>query len=103
MRRLVAFSSLFKLQQLLIFYSWRKRQTFYIRKFVHLALVGQLAVNALASFFFLYVSMNNYPGGVAVMQLHKIKNPIDPIRVHIDVYNAQTGISRFLHMNEEWE
>lgn len=63
----------------------------------------QLIVNILATSFFLYVSMNNYPGGEAMMKLHQIKSDSDPLRVHIDVYNAQTGISRFLHLNEKWE
>lgn len=66
---------------------------------VLLAALG-VAVCAIASVFFLYVSSLNYPGGYAFDALHKIDMSshglgAPPLKVHIDNPAAISGVSRF--------
>ncbi|XP_046401433.1 dol-P-Man:Man(7)GlcNAc(2)-PP-Dol alpha-1,6-mannosyltransferase [Ischnura elegans] len=48
----------------------------------------------------------NYPGGTALAHLHRIESDIPPGSpmpyVHVDVYSAQTGVSRFLEWKPGW-
>ena len=37
-----------------------------------------------------------------MMKLHQMEDPNIHVNLHIDVYSAQTGVSRFLHMNSQW-
>ena len=37
-----------------------------------------------------------------MMKLHQMEDPNLHVNLHIDVYSAQTGVSRFLHMNSKW-
>ncbi|KAG0142628.1 hypothetical protein CROQUDRAFT_662343 [Cronartium quercuum f. sp. fusiforme G11] len=50
-----------------------------------------------------YVSMNNYPGGKALHDLHKLTKlqNLNGIKVYIDDLSAQTGASRFLQLNDK--
>merc|ERR1711976_783576 len=73
-----------------------------MRRLFALIAVGHLLANALFSIFMLYISSHNYPGGTAMMKLHQLENPQTRVNLHIDVYSAQTGVSRFLHMNSKW-
>ena len=45
-------------------------------------------------------------GGECLWQLHRLGEDVQHSRdvhtIHIDGYNAQTGVSRFLHQNERW-
>uniref|UniRef100_A0A914HEA8 Mannosyltransferase n=1 Tax=Globodera rostochiensis TaxID=31243 RepID=A0A914HEA8_GLORO len=54
---------------------------------------------------FVYASAQNYPGGLALVRLqhqHRfLRNK--HITVHIDTFCAETGISRFLHLYDDWE
>ena len=72
------------------------------RKLASLIAVGHLLTNILWSVFMLYISSHNYPGGTAMMKLHQMEDPNLHVNLHIDVYSAQTGVSRFLHMNSKW-
>ncbi len=71
---------------------------------------------------FSYVSSLNYPGGVALVSLHQYATPAfvrgpsgllrgqkwnvcssdEPLRVHIDVLPAMTGVSRFGELEACW-
>ncbi|KAF7635659.1 hypothetical protein Mgra_00004902 [Meloidogyne graminicola] len=54
---------------------------------------------------FVNVSTRNYPGGDSLLELQfQTRNLSNkPIRVHIDNYSAQTGISRFVQLYDAWE
>jgi len=53
--------------------------------------------------FLLCVASFNYPGGLAIVRLHRLeRGSIEPIHVHIDVLTAQTGVSRFTQTNASW-
>ena len=81
--------------------SAKKKQTFF-RKLFALGAVLHIVANVIFSSMMLYISSNNYPGGVAMMELHRLESPDTKVNLHIDVFSAQTGVSRFLQMNELW-
>eukprot|EP01102_Stenamoeba_stenopodia_P007552 TRINITY_DN2117_c0_g3_i3.p1 TRINITY_DN2117_c0_g3~~TRINITY_DN2117_c0_g3_i3.p1 ORF type:complete len:362 (+),score=37.61 TRINITY_DN2117_c0_g3_i3:116-1201(+) len=67
-------------------------------RLLFLGAVGLLALSALVSAFSLLVSSHNYPGGYALKALHNIEDAQhtkDTYNVHIDVFSAMTGVSRF--------
>jgi alpha-1,6-mannosyltransferase len=68
-----------------------------ISKFFTLAL---LVTQTLATVFKVYISMKNYPGGVAILDAQKLLQ--GPARLHIDFFAAQNGVSRFTELNNNW-
>lgn len=74
-----------------------------ILSLVALTTVLHLLGNIIATCFFLYISHHNYPGGVAIMNIHNAKLSSQDIRLHIDVASAQTGVSRFTQMYPNWQ
>ncbi|RUP52373.1 Alg9-like mannosyltransferase family-domain-containing protein [Jimgerdemannia flammicorona] len=68
-----------------------------------LALVGLgLLASFAASTVMAWVSSYNYPGGHALRRLHELRWETEDIRVHMDVYTAMTGASRFGEVKGRW-
>ncbi|GIY92510.1 dol-P-Man:Man(7)GlcNAc(2)-PP-Dol alpha-1,6-mannosyltransferase [Caerostris extrusa] len=65
--------------------------------------VLQLLVNVCATVIILSISSHNYPGGVAMIKLHEIESEAKDLNIHIDVYSAQTGVSRFTELHSNWK
>ncbi|XP_070157734.1 dol-P-Man:Man(7)GlcNAc(2)-PP-Dol alpha-1,6-mannosyltransferase [Polyergus mexicanus] len=82
---------------------WENRAKTKWNGFLALVILSHVALNIVFSTFLLYVANFNYPGGVAITRLHRLeKNSIEPVHVHIDVFTAQTGVSRFAQTNTSW-
>lgn len=81
---------------------WRNQGKSTLRKLLSLGVFGLLIVNAVATCLFLDVSHLNYPGGNAMAVLHELEQHRNDVNVHIDVYTAQTGVSRFTQLRDSW-
>jgi len=66
---------------------------------VVLSLLANLAFTSVMTF----VSSINYPGGHALVNLHYLEKGNENVRVHMDIASCQTGITRFLEANDNWE
>ncbi|CAB4068509.1 ALG12 [Lepeophtheirus salmonis] len=63
---------------------------------------GHLLLNSGFTLAMSYISKQNYPGGVAMSQLHDlIPSHRTDINVYINNLAAQTGVSRFTQINED--
>jgi alpha-1,6-mannosyltransferase len=68
----------------------------YLIKFAFVChLIGNFAISC----GMVYVSRLNYPGAFALFRLHEIVPNDSEVRVHIDDFSAQSGVTRFLEMN----
>nr|SVE73502.1 EOG090X04MD [Daphnia atkinsoni] len=81
---------------------WENRTKGKWRALLALVAIGHLVANLVLTSFLLMVSRANYPGGEALFLLHKIESPESNVTVHIDVLAAQTGISRFGQLYDNW-
>ncbi|KAG8233710.1 hypothetical protein J437_LFUL013830 [Ladona fulva] len=85
---------------------WQNREKSGIHSLLAAGAACHLLANAAFSAMLLGMAGCNYPGGVALQRLHRIENDIpagSPMpNVHIDVYSAQTGVSRFLEWKPGW-
>ncbi|XP_033105579.1 dol-P-Man:Man(7)GlcNAc(2)-PP-Dol alpha-1,6-mannosyltransferase-like isoform X2 [Anneissia japonica] len=82
------------------FFNNRKKSI--LMTLMSLAIVGHFVVNIAMTSGFLYLSYHNYPGGDAINRLHQLIPKEENIHVHIDVATAQTGVSRFTQLNDNW-
>ena len=65
--------------------------------------VGGLLSNVMLSNILLYISTLNYPGGLAFARLHShVANSSTSVSVHICNLAAQTGVSRFGELRNDW-
>ena len=71
-------------------------------KLAALSAAGHLLANGALTSFLLLVSQANYPGGSALAQLHALRPASANVTVHIDVLAAQTGVSRFIQLHDNW-
>lgn len=81
---------------------WENRTKGKWRTLLALAAIGHLVANLVLTSFLLMVSRANYPGGEALSLLHKMESYESNVTVHIDVLAAQTGISRFGQLHDNW-
>lgn len=82
---------------------WKKRGKNFLWALASVGLIFHLVLNAVISTAFLIVASKNYPGGNALLKLHQLEHFSSPVNVHIDVYSAQTGVSRFLELSPMWK
>jgi alpha-1,6-mannosyltransferase len=82
---------------------WKNRGKGFIQALLSVGLIFHIVLNGVLSTGFLIVSTKNYPGGNALLALHSWESTNSPVNVHIDVYSAQTGVSRFLELSPHWK
>ncbi|XP_026760669.1 dol-P-Man:Man(7)GlcNAc(2)-PP-Dol alpha-1,6-mannosyltransferase [Galleria mellonella] len=58
--------------------------------------------NVLMTLALTLVAMSNYPGGVAITRFHKIMKNEPFVHLHISNLAAQTGVTRFTQLNDNW-
>ncbi|CAF2861306.1 unnamed protein product [Rotaria sp. Silwood2] len=75
-------------------YQMRKRWSIILKLFV----LSLLTINFVQTSVSLSASHYNYPGANALLKLHTYRKYQPTATVHIDVYSAENGISRFLEM-----
>ncbi|KZO90713.1 glycosyltransferase family 22 protein [Calocera viscosa TUFC12733] len=66
-----------------------------------LAVVGLVLGSILATMLLTYLSSVNYPGGSAMLALHRALPEVSKVHVHIDNLAAQTGASLFTQLHGE--
>ena len=84
------------------------------RKTLYFGAVMHILLNSCYSMGMLYISSQNYPGGDAILKIHQLENDnVDNsitstsssdtiVNLHICNYAAQTGVSRFTQLNDNW-
>ncbi|KAM3962559.1 LOW QUALITY PROTEIN: alg12 alpha-1,6-mannosyltransferase [Aphomia sociella] len=58
--------------------------------------------NVLMTLALTLVAMSNYPGGVAITRFHKLLKNEPFVHVHISNLAAQTGVTRFTQIHDNW-
>jgi len=81
---------------------WTNWNKSVFNKLLVLGIVAHLILNMFCSAGLLYISRQNYPGGQAMHNLHLLEDSNSPVKVHLDVFACQTGVSRFTQINSGW-
>ncbi|KAG5887694.1 hypothetical protein JTB14_002015 [Gonioctena quinquepunctata] len=81
---------------------WENRNKTPLYHLLSMGVAGHLALNVIFTLFLLSISSTNYPGGTAISHLHRLARDDPNVRVHISNLAAQTGVSRFTQINNNW-
>jgi len=74
---------------------WKARGKNFYRALVAVGVMSLVVFNATVSTAMLVVSSKNYPGGSALYKMQQLEDCTSShVNVHIDVFSAQTGVSR---------
>jgi alpha-1,6-mannosyltransferase len=81
---------------------WNRRRKSILYQSLNLLLIGSVTASFILSSIELTISHMNYPGGEAMIQLHRItENSTQPMLVYADNLACQTGVTRFLESRKE--
>lgn len=83
-------------------FSWNSKNKSSRRILLRVAVLSHLLINFAFSMLLLKIASYNYPGGTAIFKLHSLEKHRTDVRVHIDVLSAQTGVSRFTQLHDQW-
>lgn len=81
---------------------WENREKLFMYYILSCAAISHLAVNLMFTLFLLSISGINYPGGTAILHLHRLAKNESYVNVHIANLACQTGVSRFTQINPNW-
>jgi len=84
--------------------SWSDKKRSWLHRLMAYGFAAHLVANLMVTGVFLYASGQNYPGGDALAYLQRMHrfDENKPRSVHVDVFCAQSGVSRFLHLYDAW-
>lgn len=82
---------------------WENRNKAPLFHFLSMGVAGHLAINIMFTIFLLSISSTNYPGGTAMSRLHRLAKDESYVNVHICNLAAQTGVSKFTQINDNWK
>lgn len=85
------------------FYSWLNSGKSLWHQILAFGAGAHLLINIFITVFLLVVSSTNYPGGVALTRLHRVEAQTPNVSVHIANLAAQSGVSRFLQIRDDWQ
>lgn len=73
---------------------WKNRGKTFVHALIAVGVLFLIVLNGVLSTGSLIISSKNYPGGNALLAMHRLEDVDSKLNIHIDVYSAQTGVSR---------